>query len=384
MLGTVSGLLALDALGWLVVGVGTRLGRRQLGRLGPADPALADGPSVSIIVAARNEADRLLERSVRSFLAQRHDRLEVLVADDHSTDATPEILARLAAEDPRLRVLAVDELPPGWVGKPWAIDKAARAATGEWILATDADVVLHPDALTIGLAEAQRRGCDFLSLVPSAWREDFWVNLVLPVGTWLILLQYPPSATADPADPRAVAYGGYMLYRREALAAVGYYEAVKGRIAEDVALARTLKRHGGRTAVVFAPELVYTPMYQTLGETWSGLSKLAMLPSVGVAWLALLLLLLVAVAPPLLGLAAAALAVGGRAAWLAVAVAGLSAWLAQAWNFAPCYRGYGVSALFSLGSPFSLAVMGAVGVYGTDRHRRAGGVEWRGRRVSST
>lgn len=71
-----------------------------------------DLPSLSIIVPARNE-ERQIERCVRSLLATRHPGFEVIAVDDQSVDVTRAILDRIAAEDPRLRVLAGAPLPQG-------------------------------------------------------------------------------------------------------------------------------------------------------------------------------------------------------------------------------------------------------------------------------
>ena len=64
-------------------------------------------PSVSIIIAARNEEARI-ERTVRRLLDQRGIDLDVVVVDDRSTDATPDILARLARRHSRVTVARVD------------------------------------------------------------------------------------------------------------------------------------------------------------------------------------------------------------------------------------------------------------------------------------
>src|SRR5579862_9209930 len=85
------------------------IGARQLRRLAEMPPAAA-GPSVSVIVAARNE-ERGVEQGVRSLLNVRYTPLEIIVVNDRSTDGTPQIVNQLAAEDARLRVLHVSELP---------------------------------------------------------------------------------------------------------------------------------------------------------------------------------------------------------------------------------------------------------------------------------
>jgi glycosyltransferase involved in cell wall biosynthesis len=64
--------------------------------------------------------------------------------NDRSEDRTGEILDRLASENSRLRVIHVTSLPSGWLGKNHALDRGAAAANGEFLLFTDADIVMDP------------------------------------------------------------------------------------------------------------------------------------------------------------------------------------------------------------------------------------------------
>ena len=84
---------------------------------------------------------------MRSHLSQTYPNLEVIAVDDRSTDATPAILARLAAGDPRLTVVAGAEPPEGWLGKPHALFEGATRARGEIFLFADADVRYAPEAV---------------------------------------------------------------------------------------------------------------------------------------------------------------------------------------------------------------------------------------------
>src|SRR3954452_13253827 len=123
------------------------------------------GARCSIIVAARDEESRI-EGTIRHLLALRDVDAEFIVVDDRSVDGTPEILRRLAAEDSRLQIKRVDSLPEGWLGKCHACHVGASAATGEWLLFTDADCWLKPDVLARALRLAQREGAEHLTLTP--------------------------------------------------------------------------------------------------------------------------------------------------------------------------------------------------------------------------
>src|SRR6266404_6022323 len=126
----------------------------------PAVGKLASAPDegrvrCSVVFAARNEEGRA-ESTIRHLLAQSGVAVEIIAVDDRSSDGTGAILARLAAEDARVRVARVETLPEGWLGKCHACHTGASMATGEWILFTDADCWLKPDVIARALRVAAR------------------------------------------------------------------------------------------------------------------------------------------------------------------------------------------------------------------------------------
>ena len=132
-----------------------------------------DMPTLSIVVPACNEEDTI-ERGMNSLLALDYPHLEIIAVNDRSTDRTGAILDRLALSDPRLRVLHVETLPAGWLGKNHAMHSGSQAAKGKWLLFTDADVVFAPDALRRTVAFAERECLDHLVLSPRCETHGFW------------------------------------------------------------------------------------------------------------------------------------------------------------------------------------------------------------------
>ena len=97
-------------------------------------------PRVSVLMTTYNGAD-FIARSIDSVLAQTWQDFELLVVDDASTDATPDILH--ACRDPRLRIVR-HEQNRGIVA---ARNAAFAAASGEFIAALDHDDLSHPERL---------------------------------------------------------------------------------------------------------------------------------------------------------------------------------------------------------------------------------------------
>jgi len=226
---------------------------------------------VSIIVPARNE-EANIERVLRSLAGQAGVR-EILVVDDQSSDRTREILDGLKAEIPLLRVLTIDSLPEGWLGKTYAVYRAAREAAGEWLLFTDADTEHLPGSLAATLELAERKGADLFSLSPGQLTPRWWEKAVIPLVYVNLARLYKFDEVSDPQAPAAAANGQYLLIRREVYERVGGHEAIRNEILEDVALAKRVKAAGGKLAFLPGAEWVQTRMYRTFPEMWRGWSK---------------------------------------------------------------------------------------------------------------
>jgi len=241
----------------------------------PTREATGALPSLSIVVPARNE-ERQIERCVRSLLATRHPRFEVIVVDDQSTDRTRSILDRVGAGESQLRVVSGEPLPRGWVGKPWALTQGARTARGEWLLFTDADTEHHPLAAASALQFALDGGFGAVSLLTDQETAGWAERIFLPTILFVILLGV--GALDDVNDPRkrevAIFNGQYVMASRTAYDAIGGHAAVRKEIAEDLELARLFKRDGRfRTFLAGSNQLVRTRMYRSFGEIWLGFVK---------------------------------------------------------------------------------------------------------------
>ncbi|MFL5733557.1 MAG: glycosyltransferase [Chloroflexia bacterium] len=243
-----------------------------------AAPGGGEWPFVSIVVPARNE-ERNLPRLLPSLLGQRYPRYEVIVVDDQSEDATPAILAEWAGRDPKLRVIRGGELPEGWKGKPFAMHQGALAATGEWLLFTDADTDHAPLALSSTIAYAIAHHIDMLTILPQMELGTPSERLVMPIAVMGITALHPASRVNDPGSKVAIANGQYILVRREVYEAVGGAGRVKDKIAEDLEFAKAVKSDGYRLRVADGRPLLRVRMYTNFGELWEGWGKNVVLSS---------------------------------------------------------------------------------------------------------
>jgi hypothetical protein len=343
------------------------------------DPSL---PSLSIIVPARNESERI-ELCVRSLLDSRHPDFEVVAVDDQSTDVTNAILNRVAAEENGLRVVAGEPIPPGWIGKSWALTQGVRLARGAWLLFTDADTV-HD---SLAAASAQRYAIDHrydvLSLLTDQETDGLAERLFLPTILFVILLGV--GALDDVNDPRkrdtAIFNGQYVLASREAYDAIGGHAAVRAEIAEDLELARLFKRDGRfRTVLAGSNALVRTRMYRSFGDIWQGFVKNFAVGARGHAARAAAGVALIACVSPISPIALIVLIT--RAAWLpAVALALAMGAVVAAGEFAMRTMRFRPGS--GLAVPLGLAMTLAIFLASLVAWHGGRGVTWRGRRYSA-
>lgn len=244
--------------------------RPALARERPADPR---AHRVSVIIPARNEA-ATIETVIQSVLATAHENFEIIVVDDRSTDATAAIVERFAGQDPRVRLVHGAELPPGWYGKPWACVQGWRAATGDVLLFTDADTRHEPMLLPHALGALDAARGDLITVNPLQRCVTFWERVVMP-QVWLLLgVRFHPSTVSRARRTRdVIANGQFILLLRSVYEAIGTHEAVRGEVAEDLALAHLVHSRGRRVWFAFATELMETRMYHDLRHIIEGWSK---------------------------------------------------------------------------------------------------------------
>jgi len=234
------------------------------------DPVL---PPVALCIPVRDE-ERELGPALDSWLGQDYPSLRILAVDDGSTDRTPEILARRA--DPRLRVLRVDPLPPGWLGKNYALHLASRqpeALEAEWLLFADADAQAAPDLLRRAFAFLERCPADLLTLLPALDTVGWTERVFLPVANLFFLWLVPLRRVPDPRSRVACGVGGFILVRRRAYQAAGGHEGAPMAAVDDMGLAYRVKAAGCVNRVALGGPHLHLRMYHGPLEIVRGLRK---------------------------------------------------------------------------------------------------------------
>lgn len=213
----------------------------------------ADAPVVSVVTANYNGA-RHLAAAVRSVLHQTLGSLELIIADDCSTDDSLAVIDREAAGDPRVRVLKASRN-----GGPGAArNRALKAARGRYIAVFDSDDLMAPDRLEKLVARARVDHADivvdnllvFQDEGPAPWRA-FLCQKAWNHPRWITLADYIEAGRMYSKQPGL----GYLkpLFTAEALKGERYREDL--RIGEDYDLVLRLLAKGARMR--FLPDPLY-------------------------------------------------------------------------------------------------------------------------------
>lgn len=236
----------------------------------PAEPT-SDAPAtgrISVLVPARDEAERI--GPTLASLQQLDGVAEILVLDDNSTDATAQMV-----QSAGLEVLRSSQEPPaGWLGKPWACQRLAEAASGDVLVFIDADVVLSSEAARAAAWLLAAGDLDLVCPYPRQLTHGWLQRLVQPLLQWSWLTFLPLALAERSSHPLLSAGNGqFVVVRRDAYFAAGGHAAVRGEVLEDLALVRRFKQTGHRVAMADGTHIATCRMYTGQGDLIEGYTK---------------------------------------------------------------------------------------------------------------
>ncbi len=342
---------------------------------------LENWPRVIAVVPARNEAETIA-RVVSALAKQDYPgEFSIIIVDDHSDDGTSALALQTAEESGvtnRVLVHAAAPLLPGWTGKLWALNEGISLAakkTPAFYWFTDADVVHAPDTLRRLVFRAERDSLDLTSLMVLLQAKTFPERFLIPPFLYFFLMLYPPRWIADPKARTAGAAGGCILLRRTALERIGGLAAIRNEVIDDCALARAIKKFGGKIWMGLTRASVSLREYRTFGEIRDMIARTAF------AQLRHSSILLVAT---LVGLF-----VTFWLAWILFLTGNDPAWIMASTaisimttTFLLTVSFYGLSPLWSFTLPLAAAFYAYATCLSAARHYLGRGAQWKGRTQS--
>lgn len=263
----------LIAFLWVSYGLKVAYGAVRLPWVANYAPAKDSAcPKISLIFAARDEQEKL-PAALATLVAMDYPALEIIAVDDRSTDATGQILDEFAAHHPQLKVVHVRELPPGWLGKPHALQSGYNVASGELLVFTDADVKFQRDALRRIVSLFRARGLDHLTLLGDVERSGFWDTVLISFFGMGFQLATDPYNVSNPNSRSYVGVGAFQMLSRKAYEASGAHQRLAMEVVDDMKLGKIVKMAGFRSGVGVAQNYVSVAWHLGLSNLVRGVEK---------------------------------------------------------------------------------------------------------------
>lgn len=334
---------------------------------------------IAVVISARNEAE-VIGRSIASLLNQRgNNSIHVFVVDDGSTDRTAEIARQTAAQTNQSSDLTVIEgqpLPPGWTGKLWAVQQGVERAQDfkpDFLLLTDADILHGADSIATLVTVAESGPYDLASFMVRLHCETAAEKFLIPAFVFFFFKLYPPAWISNPRRKTAGAAGGSILIRPAALEQAGGITAIRNEIIDDCALARAVKRQGGRVWLGMTDATRSLRSYGDSGGIEHMIARTAFnqLKHSSLMLVAALAALITIYLLPLILLLASRNLVA-----MALALNGL---LLMAAAYVPMVRFYRLNPLWAFTLPFAAVFYMAATIHSAMNFWKGRGGEWKGR-----
>lgn len=266
-------LALVTALVYIIAAVDIFTGNRSVRPLShmPAIPPPCP-PLVSIIIAARNE-ERNIRAALSSLITLDYPNFELIIVNDRSEDQTGMILDKMAAAFPQLKVLRIDDLPAGWLGKNHALWRGASQARGSLLLFTDADIVMEPTVLSRAVQFFQQSMITHLAVTPRMTMPGTFLSMFGLSFVLFFSLFARPWKARDPKSRFHVGIGAFNLVAADAYQAVGGHETIRLRPDDDMKLGKIFKKAGYAADVAYGAEFLRVEWYSSVGEAIRGLEK---------------------------------------------------------------------------------------------------------------
>ncbi len=218
--------------------------------------------SVSVVIAARNEAHNLEKLLPRLLVA---GFKEVIVVDDASSDETPRLLAELSRRHESLVVTRLENVPPGWAPKPYALLVGSSRASGDVLLFLDADTEpLEPEKLRCLAAGTKDK--EVIGLVPRFLCRTRRCASIEAAVTATAYGFYGLHRVMSKSDDLAWMYGCCWAIRQGTYQRLGGHRLVASSYVEDRDFAKEAKRRGLRLLLPDARDIIGVWTYDTAAE----------------------------------------------------------------------------------------------------------------------
>lgn len=227
--------------------------------------------SVSIIFSARNE-ERILAKSIQSILNLNYPNFEIIAVNDRSTDNTSSILNQFESHA-CFKAKHIQQLAKGWLGKNSALHIASQSAKGEWLLFTDADVLMDKDLIAKAISYALENNIDHLTIYEHHISSGFWLMITLLATYITYSMVMMPWRIKCSWSKKSLGHGAFNLVKKSCYLECGGHRSIAMECFDDLKLGKLIKDNGFKQDIVDGKGLIERAWYHSLNEMIHGLKK---------------------------------------------------------------------------------------------------------------
>ena len=232
--------------------------------------------SICIMIPARNEEKTIL-KTLNSIKNQSYENLQVLVIDDNSSDKTRKIVNRFKKGFKKLKLLKGKQLPPGWVGKTWALKQAVDQANKKFFnyyLFVDSDITFSKNLLKKVIHFSKSEDFLMISLMAKLNCNSFWEKMLIPSFIFFFQKLYPFNYVNDKKKNLAAAAGGFIFCKASEFKKENLYNKIRNKVIDDCNIAKLLKKKGA-IWLGLTNQIKSGRSYKNLNSIWNMVSRTA-------------------------------------------------------------------------------------------------------------
>ena len=226
---------------------------------------------ITVLIPSRNEAETI--KATLPALTAQGRGLNIILIDDQSSDGTGQVARK--AVDENLLIIKGKSLPSGWTGKLWALEQGRSHIRTSFTLLLDADIEPLPGIIGELKRAMQERDVQLISLMAELRMDTFWEKLLMPAFIYFFKLLYPFRLSNTGTSRVAAAAGGCILLETRLLHEIGGFDALRGELIDDCALARRIKTLGYKTWIGLTHSVRSIRPYEKLRTIWEMVARTA-------------------------------------------------------------------------------------------------------------
>lgn len=232
-----------------------------------------DYPLVSVLIPVRNE-EKNIANLLTDLQAVEYKNIEIIIYNDQSIDGTVQIIESQMKRNKKIRLLHAVDLPFDWFGKNYGCYHLAQQAKGAYYMFLDADVRIGKKLIQSALYHIKHYNLQFISIFPMQIMVSHSEKIVVPLMNFILLSLLPLFLVKrGKFTSLSAANGQFMLFDAGCYEAMQPHRKMKNKKAEDIAIARYLKKQKYRIDCLTGNKQIKCRMYSNYEEAIEGFSK---------------------------------------------------------------------------------------------------------------